>query len=131
MMLDFVVVPFVSLVFLYSLYSSLREPLGSWQSHPKRANEEIPTVAKAPSEWLVKFLSIVSVISLSLCRFVAIGVVDSKYTESPKLRHRHLDICIVIYTYRAPYIYIYLYICISLHVRSYDLPWIRQHVALD
>ena len=56
MMLDFVLVSLVSLVFLVplvsvlSLCSSLREPQGSWQSHPKRVTEEIPTVAKAPSE---------------------------------------------------------------------------------
>ena len=42
-------VPLVSLVPVVPLSSSLREPQGSWQSPPKRANEEIPTLANARS----------------------------------------------------------------------------------
>ena len=34
---------------LFTLSTSLREPQGSWQSPPKRANHEIPTLANARS----------------------------------------------------------------------------------
>ena len=45
------------------------EAVKPWQSPPKRANHEIPTLASARSGWRIKFLSLVPLVPLFLCKY--------------------------------------------------------------